>query len=312
MSENTDSNIIFMGTPEFAVPTMLAMHENFGLKAVITTPDKKKGRGRKAQPSPVKSAALELGTPILQPESVKDEGFLEEFKALKPDILCIVAFRILPPEVFEAPSICSFNIHASLLPKYRGAAPINWAIINGEKKSGLTSFILAKKVDTGGILLQKPIPIDENSTAGDYGAKLMPEAAKLAVETTRALLSGDYKTMAQDDSQATPAPKLFRENCKINWDGHASDVGRFILGTSPTPGAWTIWNGKKLKILRCRFSACGRGEPGEYIIDKSNFTVQCRKGVVALTEIQPENKKPMKTEDFLRGYRGDTQGFFDK
>jgi len=304
-------NIVFMGTPEFAVPTLVRLNETFGVKAVVTVPDKPQGRGKKVLPSEVKIKAEELQIPIFQPEKLKNDDFIDELKSFNPDIMVVLAFRILPEEVFRISKIATFNIHASLLPKYRGAAPINWVIINGEKTSGLTSFILEKKVDTGNILLQKAIDIPEGATAGDLHDLMMPEAAQMAVETCNLLLSGEYKLMVQDDSFASPAPKIFPEFCKINWNLHAEIVRNFIHGLSPFPGAWTIWDGVRLKILRVEFSACGKGILGTYTINGDNMNVQCEKGLVSLQEIQLPGKRPMKIQDFLRGYRGNKEGCFD-
>lgn len=304
-------SVIFMGTPEFSVPTMIRLHEEFGLKAVVTTPDRRKGRGKKLLPSAVKIEAKKLGLPILQPEKLKDPNFIEELKSFEPQVMCVLAFRILPVEVFEISKIATFNVHASLLPKYRGAAPINWAIINGEKETGLTSFVLAKKVDTGSILMQKTVEIPEGFTAGDLHDKLMIESAPFAADTTRILLGGDFKTYAQDHSQATPAPKIFPDFCQINWDGHARDIRNFIHGVSPVPGAWTILDGVRHKILRAEFCACGRGEPGTFEVNNGNLIVKCRKGYLSILEIQPAGKKPMKIADFVRGYRGSNPGKFE-
>lgn len=299
-----------MGTPEFAVPTLAKLHKTYGLKAVVTVPDKPQGRGKKVHPSEVKVKAQELGIALLQPQKLKDEKFITELKTLEPDIIVVLAFRILPEEVFSIPKIATFNIHASLLPKYRGAAPINWAVINGEKTTGLTSFILEKKVDTGNILLQKSIDIPEGSTAGDLHDLLMPEAAQMAVDTCNLLISGDYKTMSQDDSLASSAPKIFPAFCQINWNQHAEIVRNFIHGLSPYPGAWTLWNSERLKILRVDYSCCGKGEAGTYLISDKDFSVQCEKGFVLLKEIQLPGKRPMKTQEFLRGYRGSKSGRF--
>ncbi|MFH1049568.1 MAG: methionyl-tRNA formyltransferase [bacterium] len=304
-------NIIFMGTPEFAVPTLVELHEVFGIKAVVTVPDKPQGRGKKVMPSDVKIKATELGIPVLQPEKLKDDSFINELKSFEPDIMVVLAFRILPEEVFTISKIATFNIHASLLPKYRGAAPINWAIINGEKTTGLTSFILEKKVDTGNILLQKAMDIPEGATAGDLHDLMMPKAAQMAVDTCNLLISSDYQLMVQDNSLATPAPKIFPEFCKINWNQHAENVRNFIHGLSPFQGAWTLWNGERLKILRVEFSACGKGIPGTFSINDNIMNVQCDKGIISLREIQLPGKRPMKIQDFLRGYRGRKEGILE-
>jgi methionyl-tRNA formyltransferase len=310
MSEKS-VNIVFMGTPEFAVPTLEKLHSEFGVKAVVTIPDKPKGRGKQMQSSDVKLKALELGLPVLQPEKLKDESFINELKSYEPDIIVVLAFRILPEEVFKIARIATFNIHGSLLPAYRGAAPINWAIINGEKKTGLTSFILEKKVDTGNILFQKTVPITDNMTDGDLHDLLMPLAADMAVDTCNSLLSGEYQLLPQDDSKASPAPKIFPEMCEIKWNQHARELCYFINGMSPFPGAWTTWNGERLKIIRAAFSACSKGIPGEFSIAQNSFLVQCDKGIISILELQLPGKKIMKTVDFLRGYRGEMSGKFE-
>lgn len=307
----TDKSIIFMGTPEFAVPTLEAIHEEFGVQAVVTVPDKPKGRGKKLSPSPVKEKAIELGLPVLQPEKLKDPAFIEELAAYQPDIMAVLAFRILPEEVFELSTIGTFNIHGSLLPKYRGAAPINWTIINGDTETGLTSFLLKKKVDTGDMLLQQRFKIPEGYTAGDLHDSLMPISAQLGVDTINLLLDDDYKLMPQDDSLASPAPKLFRENCEIKWAQHARDLRNYIHGVSPIPGAWTTWNGKRMKVLRVEYNSCGKGTPGEFYIENGQFFVHCQKGIITLKEIQVQGKRAMKAEDFLKGYRGETDGKFE-
>lgn len=308
---NIKPNIVFMGTPEFAVPTLVNLNERYGVKVVVTVPDKPQGRGKKVLPSEVKNKAVELGIPVLQPERLKDENFINELKDYTPDIIVVLAFRILPEEVFSISKIATFNIHASLLPKYRGAAPINWAIINGEKTTGLTSFILEKKVDTGNILLQKTIDIPDGATAGDLHDLMMPEAAQMAIDTCNLLLTGDYKLMKQDDNLATPAPKIFPDLCKINWNQHAEVIRNFIHGLSPFPGAWTIWNGVRLKILRVEFSCCGKSESGRFSIMDVAMNVQCEKGIISLQEIQLPGKRPMRIQEFLRGYRGEKFGKFD-
>ncbi len=300
-----------MGTPEFSVPTLEKLNTEFGVDCVVTVPDKPRGRGRKMIPSAVKARALELGLRILQPESLKDEDFVNEIKKTEPDIIAVVAFRILPPEVYQQARLGAFNIHASLLPKYRGAAPINWAIINGEKSTGLTSFLLERKVDTGRILMQHAFDIPENATAGDLHDMMMPMAADMAADTVRMLASGDYAAMPQDDSTATPAPKIFREHCEIKWGGHAMNVGHLINGVSPVPGAWTMLDGNIVKILRCEPCSCGRGEAGSFAIEGDRMIVYCGKGMIEVKEIQPSGKRPMAARDFIRGWRGPMQGRFE-
>lgn len=300
-----------MGTPEFAVPTLEKLNEKFGIGLVVTVPDKAQGRGLKLMPSAVKVKALELGIPFIQPESLKSEEFIKAIKEFNPDIIVVLAFRILPEEIYTLAKIGSFNIHASLLPAYRGAAPINWAIINGEKKTGLTSFLLDKKVDTGSIILRKEFDIPDGFTAGDLYNALMPLSAELAIETCDLLLSGNFQIIPQDESRASIAPKIFPEDCKIDWSQPADKVRNFIQGTSPTPGAWTIWDDKRLKILRARISDNKEGIAGFFIIENSQFVVFCGEDAIIIDELQPQGKKVMKTKDFLNGYKGENQGIFD-
>lgn len=303
--------IVFMGTPEFSVPTLKALHEKFEIPVVVTVPDKPKGRGQKMMPSPVKAAAEELGIKVLQPVSLKDEDFIAELKALHADIFCIVAFRILPTAVFTLPQIASFNVHTSLLPKFRGAAPINWAIVKGEKKSGVTSFILDENIDTGNIVGTREVIIGDSMTAGELHDELMPLAAELAVETCEKLLSGNFERIKQDDSLATPAPKIFREDCKINFGLPAEDLKNFINGMSPIPGAWTEFQGKKMKILKCKISENINIQPEHFLIENDNFMLQTTSGTVKVLVIQPEGKKVMQIRDFLAGYRGNKEGILE-
>lgn len=304
------ANIVFMGTPEFAVPSLISINEKYGVKAVVTVPDKPKGRGLKLSYSPVKEKAIELGIPVLQPEKLKDESFIENLKQFEPDIIVVIAFRILPKAVYLLPKIASFNIHGSLLPKFRGAAPINHAIIRGEKKSGLTSFILGEKVDTGNMLLQYECEITENMTAGELHDKLMPEAANLSLRTIEILLGGNYQPIIQDESLASPAPKIFRDNCKINWNNPQEQVHNLIRGLSPHPGSWTLLEGKQYKILRT-IKVNKNIEQGKYIIKENKMLVGCSDMALEILEIQPENKKPMPIKEFINGWRGPIEGRFD-
>lgn len=305
-------SIIFMGTPEFAVPTLEKLNEHFDVKAVVTVPDKPQGRGLKLVPSPVKIKAEELNIPILQPEKLKDEEFINQIKEINPDIICVVAFRILPRDVFIIPKLGTFNIHGSLLPKFRGAAPINWAIINGEKVTGLTSFLIQDKVDTGDILIKRELEIKPSFTAGDLHDLLMPISADLAVETCNLLISGEYQALMQNHEEATAAPKLFAENLKINWASNSLELKNLIHGTSPIPCSWTLWNDKKLKIYRVEISEkSNKLQPGEFVIINNSLLVGTNDFALELSEIRPEGKKTMRTIEFLRGYRGESSGKFN-
>ncbi len=314
-------SIVYMGTPKFAIPALEALNEKYEVKAVVTATDKPQGRGHKVLPSDVKLKALELGIPVLQPEKLKDEEFIAEIKKINPDIIVVVAFRVLPKEVYSLAKLASFNIHGSLLPQYRGAAPINWAIINGDKFTGLTSFLLQDKVDTGDVLLQSIAPIPDGATAGDLHDLLAPLSAKLAVDTCELIASGSYRPIPQSDSEASLAPKIFQQTAQIDFSMNAEQVRNFIHGFSPAPGAWTIWNGKLLKILRASFQYCQcdlpesikkLDKPTQYYVGKDKFAVRCTYGIIFIEELQVEGKKPMKAIDFLRGYKGEPYGEFER
>lgn len=309
---DTSPRIVFMGTPDFAVASLEAIHRTYPVIAVVTTPDRPKGRGLKLQSSPVKVAAERLGIPtILQPETLKDPAFRQAMEDLQPDIIAVVAFRILPRSIYSLARLGAFNVHGSLLPKYRGAAPINRAIMNGETETGVTSFLLADVVDTGAMLDTRRLPVPDGMTAGELHDALMPLAAELAVETCTALIEGTAQQKVQDDTEASQAPKIFRDDCHIPWHGKARDVRNFIHGLSPYPGAWTIMNGKMIKIFRAELRAGTALAPGEFSIDEVSFTVGCGEGILALLEVQPEGKRPLPIEEFLRGYRGPEQGLLE-
>ena len=228
-----------MGTPDFAVPSLEILISNgFILQTVVTAPDRPQGRGLEVRPTPVKTAALRHGLPLLQPESLKDPSFVAAVSSLHPDLIVVVAFRILPREVFSIPRYGAFNLHASLLPQYRGAAPINWAIINGETTTGVTTFFLEEKVDTGGIILQAKLPIGSDDDAGSIHDKLARLGADAVLRTVRLIESGKPAPVPQDNTLATPAPKIFPNDCRIRWDMPAERVRNFIRGLSPFPAAW--------------------------------------------------------------------------
>lgn len=308
---NDKPSIVFMGTPDFATPALEKIHQRYGVRAVVTTPDKPKGRGLKMSPSAVKTKALELGIEVLQPVSMKDSEFESSLRDLSPDIIVVIAFRILPAAIFTMPTIATFNIHGSILPKYRGAAPINHAVINGERKTGLTAFKLAEKVDTGSIIDVVEIDVSDDDTFGDLYYRLSPLAADLALTTCEKLISGNYELKKQNDDEATAAPKIFPENCLVDWTKPAERVRNLIHGVSPAPGARAQFDGKTLKILRAKTDKRADLKPGEFIITKSEFLVGCGERSIRIIELQPEGKKSMPVEDFLRGYRGAERGSFN-
>lgn len=292
------------------MPSLRALHTAYGVRAVVTIPDKPSGRGLKVHESAVKQEALRLGVPhLLQPPSLKDTDFLSAISALEPDIICVIAFRILPSAVYSLASLGAFNVHASLLPKFRGAAPINHAIMNGDKETGVTSFLLNDVVDTGTILLQEVLPIDEDMTAGELYEALMPLAASCAVNTVSGLLAGALTPSQQDDTLASPAPKIWRDECRIDWHQPAKKIRNLIRGVSPVPCAWTLWNNERVKIFRSEFSSKVL-QPGTWKMSDESWSVGCAEGSIALTEIQLPGKPIVKTLDFLRGWRGEREGEF--
>jgi methionyl-tRNA formyltransferase len=303
---NKDLRIIYMGTPEFAVPALELLVENgWNVIAVITAPDKPKGRGQKLIPSPVKEAALKNNIPVLQPTNLKDPGFQEELKSLKADLQIVVAFRMLPESVWNMPPIGTFNLHASLLPNYRGAAPINWAIINGEKETGVTTFFLKHEIDTGSIIFQEKVPILDEDDLGTVYEKLMNIGSKLVLKTVEAISMNDVHPLKQDESKAIHhAPKIFKETGLINWNNTAESIHNLVRGLSPYPAAWTEIDGKNCKIFKTRLSTEHNPsvKTGDIISDgKSFLKFQTGNGILEILELQVEGKKRMKVEDFLRG-----------
>jgi methionyl-tRNA formyltransferase len=295
--------IVFMGTPEFAIPSLKILIENqYKIAAVVTTPDKPQGRGQKVSYSPVKSIALEHNLSVIQPESLKDENFIGWLKSLNPDLIIVVAFRILPREVFTIPKLGSFNLHASLLPKYRGAAPINWAIINGEKETGVTTFFLQEKVDTGNVLLQARLPIKEDETAGELHDRLAEVGAEIVLHTVRLIEMGKAIPKPQDDSIATPAPKIFKDDCKIDWNQSALQVHNFVRGLSPVPCAFTDHNGKLIKIYRTKIvDQVIKAQAGTIVDVTKQLLVATGDEVVEILDLQQEGKRRLSVEEFLRG-----------
>lgn len=307
--------IIFMGTPEFAVASLAELiKNNYNVVGVITAPDKPAGRGQQLQQSAVKLFALKNNLKILQPENLKSEIFLQELRSLNADIQIVVAFRMLPEVVWNMPKHGTYNLHASLLPKYRGAAPINWAIINGEKISGVTTFKLKHEIDTGNILFQEKVEIEEEETAGSLHDKLMNKGKHLIIKTVEEVNKCFTNNIAlnfitQDDSVACHAPKLFKENCKIDFKLNAQSVHNLVRGLSPYPAAYTniVNEGKtqQLKIFSSKVEETGKtGKPGSIYSDgKTYFKIQCERNVLTVYELQLEGKKKMTTSDFLRGYK---------
>jgi methionyl-tRNA formyltransferase len=308
-------NIIFMGTPDFAVPSLEILLENrYTVSAVVTAPDKPRGRGQQVSVTPVKKAALRHSLPILQPESLNDPEFISHLSIINPDLIVVVAFRILPREVYTIPHNGAFNLHASLLPKYRGAAPINWAIINGEKESGVTTFFLQDRVDTGNIILQQSTPIPDAMTAGELYSRLSEIGASTVLETVRLIERGEAKPKQQDDALASPAPKIFKETCRIDWNRSSEEIRNFVRGLSPYPAAWTMFNGRGMKIFRVEKTEYGiqNSESGTVTAnDGKRLTVKTKDDWLEIFDLQIEGKKRMSAEEFLRGYRASGPGRFE-
>ncbi len=303
--------IVFMGTPEFAVASLDALVQaGCNVVGVITAPDKPAGRGMKLQQSPVKKYAVEKSLHILQPEKLKNPQFLEELKSLQADLQVVVAFRMLPEVVWNMPPLGTINVHGSLLPQYRGAAPINWAIINGEKETGVTTFKLKHEIDTGNVLLQERIPIGENETAGELHDKMKEVGAGLLVKTVKALVNGTIQEVPQlsitrEQPVIKHAPKIFTETCRIDWNKSIDEVHNLIRGLSPYPAAFTKMDEKTLKIFSSeKEPVTPKVAPGVYETDKKTFLkFACPDGYIKVKELQLEGKKRMEVEDFLRGYK---------
>jgi methionyl-tRNA formyltransferase len=296
--------IIFMGTPDFAVPSLSALLDHGrSIVGVVTAPDKPRGRGRQLSPTPVKELARAHGLNLLQPESLKDPAFASAIRLLQPDLIVVVAFRILPPAIFAIPRLGAFNLHASLLPRYRGAAPINWAIINGETETGVTTFVLQEKVDTGGILLQRGIPILPGDDAGSVHDRLAQLGAGMVLDTVRLIAEGNTQPKMQDDTLATPAPRIFRDDCRIFWDRPAREIANRIRGLSPHPTAFSTHNGKVIKIFRAAVLPDRVDRPpGTLVVTTDHLAVATGEGLLSLVDLQVEGKTRMGVAEFLRGY----------
>jgi methionyl-tRNA formyltransferase len=295
-----------MGTPDFAVPSLQILVQNgYKVVGVVTATDKYGGRGKKQLlESPVKKYAVEQGIPVLQPKNLKSPEFQEELRALNANLQVVVAFRMLPEAVWDMPEHGTFNLHGSLLPRYRGAAPINWAVINGDTETGVTTFFIRHEIDTGDVLFQEKMPIGPNETAGEVHDRMMLLGAETVLKTVKAIASGDYHLQKQDDALATKAPKLFRETCEIDFDQPVEKVHNFVRGLSPYPAAWTTLDGKQLKVLRAHYEkADADAQPGTFISDnKSWIKIAAADGWLVVTELQLQGRKRMKTSDFLNGF----------
>jgi methionyl-tRNA formyltransferase len=314
--QGKDLRIVFMGTPDFAVASLKALLENgYQVVGVVTAADKPAGRGQKMHQSAVKIFANEHQLPVLQPEKLKDEVFISELKDLKADIQIIVAFRMLPEVVWKMPSLGTFNLHGSLLPRYRGAAPLNWAIMNGDEESGVTTFLLKQEVDTGNILFREKVPVAPDQTVGELHDQLMEIGAKLVLKTVDALAEGTAIPIPQDNLAIEPeklhAPKIFKEDCRISWHLDVQSIHNKIRGLSPYPTAWTELTHpsrepQMLKIFRTTPEKSSHlHEPGTMVSDQRKWAkIACSDGYLRITDLQLAGKKRMGIEEFLRGFPG--------
>lgn len=308
-----DLKIVFFGTPEFAVTSLRALVDGgYNVAAVVTMPDKPAGRGKHLSQSAVKQYAVAQGLPVLQPERLKEEAFLDELRALGADLFIVIAFRMLPEAVWAMPRLGTFNLHGSLLPRYRGAAPINWAIINGDTATGVTTFFLSHEIDTGDIIDRMPLPIGEDEDAGSLHDRMMILGAELTLSTVDRILAGNLTATPQDqltlDVPASPAPKIFKDTCHIDWNRPAENVRNLIRGLSPYPGAWSRLTADgedagTFKIFATSHTCRPAGQPGRITVDTGRMYVDCADTCLEILSVQAPGKRRMPTGDFLRGCR---------
>lgn len=310
-----DLRIVFFGTPEFAVASLDALvNGGYNVVAVVTMPDKPAGRGKHLAQSDVKRYAVEHGLRLLQPERLKDENFVEALRACRADLFIVIAFRMLPEVVWTMPPLGTFNLHASLLPRYRGAAPINRAVMNGDTVTGVTTFMLKHEIDTGDVLRQESIDIGPDENAGSVHNRLMALGAELTVDTVEHIVAGDLRPTPQDqlvkDTEATPAPKIFKADCRIDWEKSAEEIHNHVRGLAPYPAAWTELAGAEgeapmsVKILATRRSAdSAELAPGHFALAGKRVLAGCGSGSLEIVELQPAGKRAMSAADFVRGLR---------
>ena len=310
--------IVFFGTPDFAVESLSRLVDGgYNVAAVVTMPDKPAGRGRQLQESDVKRYAVEHGLPVLQPVSLKDEAFIEELQAFNAQLFIVIAFRMLPEAVWQMPPLGTFNLHASLLPRYRGAAPINWAVMNGDKETGVTTFFLKHEIDTGDVIQQRSCPIGRHDNVEVVYDRLMTMGADMVLETVDSIIAGNVKPIPQDQlltagQQPTPAPKIFKDTCRIDWTRPAEELYNHIRGLSPYPAAWTILldeTGKEITTLKAFETSeplpFTNGEmplPGTLVADRKTLRIACDDGWLEVLSLQQSGKKRMETDAFLRGF----------
>ncbi len=294
--------VVFMGSAPFSLPTLKALVEEEEVLAVVTQPDRPRGRGLKPSATPVKEWAKGRGIPVLQPEDLGGE-LVEELRHLRPEVVVVAAYgKILPKEVLKIPPLGCINVHPSLLPKYRGAAPVNWAIIRGERETGVTTFLMDEGMDSGPVLLQRRVEIHEDETAPELLARLADLGGELLLETIRRWRKGELVPQPQRDEEATYAPRLERSHGLIDWKRKAGEIKNLVRGLQPWPSAYTFLKGKLLKVFRARLGDGSRGEPGEVVSLRGGIEVACGEGSLVITELQLEGRRRMSAEEFLRGH----------
>ena len=312
-----DLKIVFFGTPDFAVESLSRLVDGgYNVVAVVTMPDKPAGRGRQLQQSDVKRLAVERGLPVLQPVSLKDEAFIEELRAFNAQLFIVIAFRMLPEAVWQMPPLGTFNLHASLLPRYRGAAPINWAVMHGDTETGVTTFFLKHEIDTGDVIQQRSCPIGRHDNVEAVHDRLMIMGADMVLETVDAIIAGTVKPIPQEQmltagQQPTPAPKIFKDTCRVDWSRPAEDLYNHIRGLSPYPAAWTTMtddtgNSTTLKLYETgepeTFNSGEKLVPGTIKADRKTLRIACADGWLQVLSLQQSGKKRMDTDAFLRGF----------
>ena len=310
-----DLRIVFLGTPDFAVESLRRLVEGgFNIVAVVTMPDKVAGRGHHLLQSPVKQYAVEHGLPVLQPANLKDEAFVEELRSYRADLQIVIAFRMLPQVVWSMPPMGTFNLHASLLPRYRGAAPINWAVMNGDTETGVTTFFLKHELDTGDIIQQSRIPIARTDNVGDIHDRLMMLGASMVIDTVEAILREDVRPIAQDElcaqgMHATAAPKIFKDTCKIDWSWSGERIYNHVRGLCPYPAAWTDITDSAGKTTQAKIFVTAEpspqviGEPGKMVSNGKQLFVATADGSIEILELQIAGKKRLPTKEFLLGFK---------
>ncbi|MBK7106202.1 MAG: methionyl-tRNA formyltransferase [Ignavibacteriae bacterium] len=295
--------IIFFATPDFAIPSLKILHENYHeILAVVTAQDKPRGRGQNLSPTPIKQFAVDNNIKVFTPENLKDENLVKDLKELNPDLFVVVAFRILPRNIFTIPKFGSFNLHGSLLPKYRGAAPIQWALINGDIETGLTTFFLEDKVDTGNIILSENVKIEESDNFETLHDKMSLVGAELVLKTVHLIEQNKFELQKQNDKIATPAPKITKEICEIDWNKSAYQIHNLVRGLSPFPGTFFYHNEKLYKVYSTKVLQNSNLKIGEISQTKNEIFIGSSENAIQILEIQTEGRKRMKTEEFLRGY----------